>query len=807
MLRNYLTTAFRALKRNWSYSLINVVGLTFGLACCLLLFLVIRYELSYDRHHASADQLYRIVTHVKTSEGEGYNSGMPLPALAALRTDFPEMQQDLTMISDLRETLVATNAPQAPGGLRRFEEPRGTMAFVEPEYFRLFSYQWVQGNPATALVNPNTVVLTETMAEKYFGTASPIGKIIRVRNKMDFVVTGLVKTPPVTTDLPFGILLSFASLKEFGANTGWDDWQSNSSGVQIYLKVSRDPAQLERQLVAFTKKYLPAEDAQRQRYELQPLSDLHFNPEISTYSDRTVSRRMIWAMGLIGLFLLITACINFVNLATAQAIRRAKEVGVRKVLGSSRMQLVRQFLGETGFLTGISIVLALVIAYFSVPFLADLLKIQLTFSLFANQEVVGFLLLLGMVTTVLAGFYPALVLSGYQPVQALKSKVRVVGSGHLTLRRSLIVLQFTISQMLIIGTIVAYNQMEYFRSADIGFRKDAILTVPIPEKKPGQLEVFRNQLAAIPGVESVSYGMSAPSANGNWWTSFQFENAEKPSDFGVVMRPADTAYISTYGMKLLAGRNFQPADTMREAIINETLLHKVGLNDPQQAIGRLISVGGNPKMPIVGVVRDFNTFSLHRKTDPCVLATHRNAYNLAGIKFAGQGGTAGISQLMASVEKTWMATFPDFLFKYEFLDQTLANFYQGEERMYSIFRLLAGIAIFIGCLGLYGVVALMAESRTKEVGIRKVLGATTAHIFSLFSVDFLKLVLMALVLASPIAYYVMDKWLADFDYKISIEWWMFALTGLLATGIALLTVSFQSVKAALMNPVTSLRSE
>ncbi len=808
MVKSYFTTALRALRRNWNYTVINVVGLTFGLACCLVLFLAIRYELSYDRHHANADRTYRLITYYKQSETDDRNSGVCLPALAALRNDFPELKQQVTMVYELYGGLVRVSDQKRS----KFLENQGVIAFVEPEYFHVFDYQWKSGNPQTAVKNPNTVVLSERMANKYFGTADPVGKTLRLENKQDFVVTGVVQNPPVTSSVPFEVLLSFSSLRQYGANNGWDDWQSTYSGAQVYLTLppAIPSAQMERRLVAFVRKYMKPDQAKVLQYELQPLTSIHFDTRTNNSANRTVSKPMIWAMALIGLFILVAACVNFINLATAQAIRRAKEVGVRKVLGSSRSQLVRQFLGETGLLTGLAVGLAFVVATLALPYVAGLLDINAAALRLLDSGAIGFVLVLAVLTTVLAGFYPALVLSGYQPVLALRGKIRVVGSGPLTLRRSLIVFQFAISQALLIGTIIAYTQVNHFRSADLGYSKDAVLTVQIPERKPGQLEALRAKLTGLSTIKSISYGMSVPSSDGNWWTSFRYENAAKEADFSVVMRPADTTYFSTYGLKLVAGRLYQPADTMREFVVNESFVKKIGLRDPNQVLGKYMALGGegNMKKQIVGVVKDFNTFSLHQETQPCLFTSYRNAYHSLGIKLSTQqGGTAAISQLIGQVETAWNATFPDFVFKYEFLDQTLANFYKGEERLYSLFQLLAGIAIFIGCLGLYGVVAFMAEARTKEVGIRKVLGASVGSIFGLFSVDFVRLVLIALVIASPVAWYVMNQWLKDFPYKISIEWWVFALAGLLAVVVALVTVSFQSIRAALMNPVKSLRAE
>ena len=816
MLKNYFTTALRALKRNWSYSIINVLGLTLGLACCLLLFVSVRYELSFDRHNANADRIYRMLGVDKTSSDSKPNTGITFPALAALRNDFPDLKHQLTMVSRIKSAVVSVGS-KAGANKKRFQEMDGVLAFAEPEYFNLFDYRWKKGSPQTALSNPNTVVLSDRIAHKYFGDTNPMGKTIRLENRMDFRVTGIVESPPATSSMPFDVFLSHASILTYGNTSPPDDWKSSYGGAQIYMMLpapstgSETPAaRMERQLVGFVSKYHDPEDAKKLQYILQPLTDIHFATNITNYAQRSISIEMIWAMVLVGLFILGTACINFINLATAQAIRRSREVGVRKVLGSTRGQLVRQFLGETSVLTGIAVVLALLVAQLSLPYVSDLLNIKPGAVTLLNPLVLGFLITLGLLTTVLAGFYPALVLSGYQPILALKGRIQSTGtSRYLTLRRGLIIGQFSISQILIIGTIIAYSQMKYFRSVDLGYSRDAVLTVTLPQNEPGQLENLRAKLTNVAGVKSISFGMTTPSSTSNWTTGFRFENNDKEPGYGIVMRPADTAYVRTYGLKLLAGRMYQPADSIREIVINETFMKRLGFQKPEQVIGKLMTIAGESvKKPIVGVVKDFNLFSLRDQVEPGVLTTQRGNYRTLALNLSTQqGGTEAIRQLLKQVETAWTATFPEFVFTYEFLDETLANFYKSEQQTYLLFQLLAGIALFIGCLGLYGVVAFMAETRTKEVGVRKVLGASTAHIFGLFSIDFVKLVLIALVLSSPVAWYIMHKWLQKFAYKIDIEWWMFALAGLLAVTIALITVSFQSIKAAFMNPVTSLRSE
>jgi len=804
MIKNYLITSLRNLRRNWNFTAINITGLTLGLACCLLIFFTVRFELNFDKHHVDGERIYRFVNRNKQQGEKGYNVGAPLPVLAALRNDFPEIKNTVTCTYSSKEALVTIGQGDKR---KKFIDPMNSVSFIDPEYFNIFTYKWLKGSPATSLTNPGSVVLSADQAKKYFGEEDPMGKTIRVSNKMDFIVTGIIENPPATTSFPFTVMLSFSSLKEYGANTNWDDWQSTYGGGQVYLKLPESVSQnqMEKQLAAFAKKYRDAKDAAGNDWILQPLDDIHFSPYTQNYAGRTISRGMIWSMILVGTFILITACVNFVNLATAQALRRAREVGVRKVLGSTRGQLLRQYFSETGIITLLSVILALIIAQIALPYVSQILNVKSQGVLFITDPIImGFLLVLSILTTVLSGFYPALIVSGYQPILALKGKVGKAGNQQSNLRRGLIVLQFTISQVILIGTIIAYSQMKYFRTLDLGFMRDEIINMQVPEQKDGKLENLKTKLQDIGGIKAISFSAFTPMSRSNWQTGFTYENDKEMLDFEIVMRPADTSYINTYGLTLLAGRAYLPADTMREYVVNEAFVKKLGFKNPQDAIGKRLTIGGSDvKLPIVGVVKNFNTYSLHREIIPCVLTTSRNNYGTLGIKMSANA----TPQQLARIEKAWTETFPEFMFKYTYFDQTLNSFYEKEQQLFSLFRILTGIAIFIGCLGLYGVVAFMAESRTKEMGIRKAIGASALNIFDLFSGDFIKLVIIALLLASPIAWYTMNDWLKDYTYRIEISWWIFALAGVMAVVIALITISFQSVKAALMNPVKALRSE
>jgi ABC-type antimicrobial peptide transport system permease subunit len=804
MIKNYLTTSFRNLRRNWNFTLINITGLTLGLACCLLIFFTVRYELSFDRHHKNVDRVYRILKHTKGESEKGYNTGMPLPALAALRNDFPEIKNQVSCTYAMRETLVTIG--EGPNR-KKYSQQNNTVSFIGPEYFRLFDYKWVKGSAASSLNNPGSVVLSETQAKTFFGNADPMGKTIRVNNHKDFIVTGLVQDPPATTNFPFTVMLSFSSLKDYGAFTNWDDWQSSYGGGQMYMMLPENVSKekMEQQLVSFVKKYREPKDAAVEEYILQPVNNIHFDTKTSNYTGRTISKGMIWAMVLVGLFILITACVNFINLATAQALRRAREVGVRKVLGSTRGQLLRQYFSETALITILSVLLALITAQIVLPSVANILNIKAEGIVFVkDMSVMAFLAVLTIITTILAGSYPAMVVSGYQPILALKGKMRTSGRGQTSLRSGLIVLQFTISQIVLIGTLIAYSQMKYFRTLDLGFQKDEIISMPIPGQDAGVLEGLYAKLVNEPGIKSMSFSAFTPMSRSNWQTVFKFENDSEFLDYEIVMRPADTAYVKTYGLSLVAGRMYLPADTMREYVVNEAFVKKLGFKDPADIIGKRLTIGGsNYKLPIVGVVKNFNTYSLHREIIPCVLTTDRGNYSTLGIKLAANADAEQIER----IEKVWAAAFPDYLFSYTFLDQTLNSFYEKEAKLFDLFKILTGIALFIGCLGLYGVVAFMAESRTKEMGIRKAIGASVFNIFSLFSVDFIKLVVIALIIASPIAWYIMKGWLQDFTYQVEISAWLYVVAGVGAVVIALITISFQSVKAALVNPVTSLRSE
>jgi predicted permease len=797
MLRNYLTIAYRNIVRHKSHTLMNVFGLALGIVCSLLIFLLVKFHLSTDTHHTHAKHIYRVVTEMHFPEGTGYTPGVPIPLGEAIKTDFPQIEKSSMVIVSYGFLLSIPNA--ATGTDDRFLENEG-IALVEPTFFDIFDYQWLAGNPATALNEPNSVVITEKWAKKFFGNRNPIGQVMRADNKHNFTVTGLVKDHPANTDLKYNMFVSYNTHKEINPQYYMGNWGWISSANYCYIRLSEDftAKQLSGALPAFHEKYYPQKDNVH-HHVLQPLSDVHFNGKY--YG--SIQKERLYVISLIGLIILVIACINFINLATAQAVKRSKEVGVRKVLGSTQPQLFWQFMNETALLTLSAIGVALLLSSFALPYLNEWMDVSLAINLLSDPLLLLFLALLFVVVVVLSGFYPAMVLSGFKPVMALKGKITSGQAGGLTLRRSLVVAQFAISQAFIIGILVMAYQLEYFRKADVGFRKEAIINVTLFEKDKVKLQTFRNKLKALPAVAEVSYSLAPPMSSGaNNYDFFRFDTRTQSEGYQVNVKAADHTFLEVYELKLLAGRNLLPADTVRELLVNETLLYKLGFTQPEQILGKSLHTWGG-SFPVVGVVKDFHLFSLQDAIDPCIIGTSAEQYYTAGIRLQ----TPNFAEAISRIERVWNEIFPAEVFEHAFLDETIARQYRGEEQMARLTNVFAMIAVFISCLGLYGLVSFMALQKTKEIGVRKVLGASSLQILLLFSGEFVRLLVIAFVIAAPVAFYVMTLWLQNFQYQITITPDIFGIAGLVTLAVAALTVGYQSFKSSIANPVKSLRNE
>jgi len=799
MFKNYFKIAFRNLSRNKSYASINIIGLAVAIAACLLIFLLIQYETSFDNFHKNKDRIYRIVSVTKTPDGTNYSRGNAFPVAQGLRIDYPQLEGVARIYSKDDKQITVMN-DKSDATQKKFKE-KG-LFFAEPQFFELFNFPFLAGNPKTALSEPNTALLTQQTAEKYFGDwHSAINKYIKYDNRKVCKVTGILKNIPSNTDFPLEVVLSFKTSE----NDTSSDWVSTDGDLNTFLVLPKNMSSqlFNNNLQTFVKKHKPSEYVS-QGYALQPLNEMHYDSRFGTYNKSTFSKELITALSLIGLFLLVIACVNFVNLATAQAVNRSKEVGVRKVIGSSKKQLITQFLSESFLIVVVAVLIGVGIALVTLPLLNKFLQtsIEMSFDIYR----IGFLLAVIIVVTFLSGLYPAVVISRFNPINALKSKFINQSTGSLSLRRILVVLQFTIAQALIIGTLIIIHQMNFFRSASMGFDRDAIITVPIPNDSVSQSKIsaLKNQLLQQSGIKNVSFSTFSPADHSHWGSDFKFDNNTKATDFNADLKWADVDYFRTYNIKFIAGRPYPQSDTVRELVVNEMLLKKLGISNPEDILGKKINFfDGKIIAPVVGVIKDFHGTSLAKSIKPTILGSWKEVYQLINIKIQSQNA----KETLAGIEKLWNNTYPDYVYEYQFLDEKIASFYTQENQLSQLYKIFAGVAIFISCLGLYGLISFMAVQRRKEVGVRKVLGATVSNIVYLFSKEFTLLIAIAFLIAAPAAYYFMHQWLQSFAYRINIEPWIFLLTILISVFIAGLTVGYQAIKAAVANPVKSLRTE
>ncbi len=802
MFKNYLKTAFRNLKRNKSYALINTLGLTVGIASCLLLFLVIRFESSFDNFHPKKNSIYRVCSEFHNEEGTSYHDGVSFPVAKGIRIDFPQIREVASIFNRGAQITIDNGDKQT----NKFLEDN--IYYAEPEFFSMFHFEWLNGDAKTSLKNLNNAVLTQATAEKYFGNwKDALGKTITLGNKTPYIVSGILKDVPANSDFPLMIVIPYSALVNTNIKNNMTDWVSTFGGAYTFIVLpdGLTTQKFNSDLASFAKKHKPAEYA-KDSYILQPLSEIHFDDRFGNYNGHTFSHALITALTLIGIFLIVIACVNFVNLATAQAVNRSKEVGVRKVLGGNRKQLAMQFLIETALIVCSACVMAIFIAYAVLPLLNKLLEVQIHLNMMEDPSLILFVICTAIVVTLLSGSYPAVILSGFNPITALKSRISSEMVGGVSLRRGLVVLQFAIAHILIIGMILVVSQMNFFRNASLGFDKAAIINVPLINDSVNltKLDFVRDRLKSNPDIQKVSFSYASPSSDNNWSSDFKYDHATKSTDFSANLKWADPDYFNTFDLRFVAGRPYSPSDTVRDFVVNETLLKKLGIRNPQDAIGKQISFWDDRMVGhIVGVVRDFNVNSLRRPMAPVVMSTWKHVYQTINIKI--KPGTE--KAVLPFIEKLWKSTYPDFVYEYHFLDETIENFYKQEDQLSQLYKIFAGIAIFISCLGLYGLVSFMAVQRTKEIGIRKVLGASVRTIIYLLSKEFTLLILLAFIISAPIAWYIMHEWLKNYAYQIPLSASIFLLAIGSSILIAWLTVAHRAINAALANPITSLRSE
>jgi putative ABC transport system permease protein len=803
MFKNYLKTALRNLVRQRATTFLNIGGLTLGLATSLILFLLVRYHKSFDTFHSNYDRTYRAVVQSDGNSGKNYTPGIYPVFPEAFENDFPEADQ-VTFISYQAGSFITI--PQVNADPKRYDEEKG-VAFAQPSFFKVFDRKILIGDATTGLDEPKEAILSSRWAIKYFGKEDAIGEVLKYEGK-EYRVTAIMEDLPTNTDLPFDLLVSYITIKKEKDENGWKGIWSDEQ-CYFTLRAGSSISDIEARIPAFVSKYLgdSAHNQDNTTFIMQPFSEVHYDERFGNYNYSTISNSQLNALTLIGIFLLLTACINFINLTTAEAVKRSKEVGIRKTLGSTRPQLALQFLGETTLITFVSILLALVVAEIGLASINAFLDLSLTLNFSTDVALWIFLVSVLVMVSLLSGIYPAMVVSGFNPISALKNQIRTTQSTGFNLRRSLVVMQFFISQLLIIGTIVLITQMNFLKSKELGFRKDAVVIVNIPEQETptegdgvSKMRALRNDLMKVGGVEATSLASTPPSSGSVSNTDFQIEGSEE--HYGTQVKQVDGNYLDLYRLELLAGTGLSDADTAQSIVVNEKLMQVVGVTDPNEIIGKRIKVWGK-NLPVSGVVKNFHTVSLQDPMEATLMLNRIRGYETLSIKLNPQS----VQQSLEEVQKRWEQAYPEFIYSYKFLEDEIGEFYESETKMSVMLTVFTSMTIFIGCLGLFGLTVFMANQKTKEIGVRKVLGASVENILFLFSGEFVRLILVGFVLAAPVGWYFSTKYLEQFAYKISIGPSVFIL-GLGSTClIAFVTVGYRSIKAAMINPATSLRSE
>ena len=805
MFKNYLKVALRNLWKNKAFSAINIIGLASGLAVCLLIVLYVVDELSYDKYNKNADRIYRLDADIYFNNTQANFATSPDPLALTLKREFPVVEE-MTRINNQSEILIKKD---------NLNVQDHNCGYVDSTFFKVFTIPMISGNPITALQDPGSIVVDETTARKYFNSTDVIGKTLYVDNNTNCKITAVIK------DIPRQSHFHFHFIRPRGKDN--DSWLSNNAYNYILVRKGVSQAAMQKNATATVDKYIGRDLEQQLHsslkdllssgnhfiYHLIPVTDIHLRSNKLYEIEANGNGSYVYIFSVIAVFILLIACVNFMNLSTARSANRAKEVGIRKVAGSLRVHLIAQFLTESVLLSFFSLILAISLALVLMPLFNQLAGKEMSVATLFSTWLFPVMIALAIIVGFVAGSYPAFYLSSFQPIQVLKGKV-AKGFKSSWLRSGLVVFQFSISIMLIIGTIIIYNQLDYIRSREIGYDRDQVLVVHNIYNLNNNIKTFRNEVVNISGVTDASAGDMPTSSNFDnegWFRDpgFDAKKAILLTNFFV-----DEHYVPTLGMQIKEGRNFSkdfPTDSVG-VILNETAVKVLGFKDPFKEIlyrpdfSRDGTIKGAIAYHVVGVVKDFNFSSMHQQISPLVIQYNTNYQTLA-VRVKPQNA----SSIISNIESKWKSLAPGQPFSYSFMDADFNKVYTTEQQTGKLFLTFAVFAIFIGCLGLFGLVTYAAEQRTKEIGVRKVLGASVRGIVTMLSKDFAKLVLIASLIAFPVAWWAMHEWLKSFAYRIDISWWVFIVAAFAALLIALLTVSFQAIKAALANPVKSLRTE
>lgn len=796
MFKLNLKVALRNLWKNKGYTAINILGLSIGMSSCILIFIFIHFQLSFDKEQSKGDRIYRFVSDWTYNSSEDHTQGVPIPLAAAARDEFAGLDK-VGRIS--RDAGIITIKDEIGKPVLKEEEQT---YYVETDFFDIFDFNWIAGKARPGLNEPNTVALSSSLAIKYFGTVDKaLGKTILYNNELNLRVVGVFADQPENSSFPLNVVISYPTYSR-KHETDWDSVGSNNE-CYFLLKEGFSIADLQKPLKDFNTKYFKDKNLSgNQTTGIQSLSDIHFSELYGNFADSSITRTQIYGLAVIGIFLMVTACINFINLATAQAINRSKEVGVRKVMGSGRKQLVVQFLTETFAINLIALLIGCVMAEIALPTMQNLFSVKISFSLFASPVIFVFMTAMLFIVSFLAGFYPAMIMSGFSPALAIKNKV-IVNSGSLSMRKILVVVQFSITVILLISTLFIIKQMAYVREKPLGFDSKAIvmLSAPTDSISKTRRAGLMQRIMQIPGVQGLSYCVRPPLSGDMNTTNFSL-NGKENKDFEVRLTPADENYFSTFGLKFLAGRAYQKSSIITGYVVNETFLKKVGISDPETAMGKLITQN-KKTAPIVGVVEDFNDQSLKEKISPMLIFSEERRYYKSAIKMDSKRTIP----IMKEVAQIWNSTYPNEIYKARFVEESINKYYSNEQLMGTLLKGFAGVIIFISVIGLFGLISFVAAQRTKEMAIRKVLGATTVELVKMLNGSFLKMVLIANLVAWPVAYLLVSRWLEGFAYRTDIGVWPFVAAMVISMFITLITVSFRSYRAAVTNAIDALKYE
>lgn len=810
MLKTLLKTIRGHFTRNKIYTAINIGGLAIGIGCSLVIYKIIVYESSFDSYHTNYENIYRLINEYEDAvEGIKYQEGQVHPLGEALRSDFSGIDAVMTYYAAKGQISIENSK----GDIQKYQENTG-LVYAEPNIFKVFDFNFLAGNPSKALLDKGSVVISSSLAQKYFNLSAEeveeaLNRVLIIDNKGTLQVSGIISDPPMNTDLPFKIIANYKDQTLSNPYfKGGTDWQEANSVTNCYLLLSKglSVTAFEDQLPAFFLKYHKKDNTIDQKYVLQPLSELH-SGLCNNYSKRLVPGKSLLILGIIGLFLIIIASINFVNLSAVQATNRFKEIGTRKIFGESKSQSIFQFLLESVFISYIAAFIGLQIARFLFIYLEGVLGYQLNSVHLTNPHTLIYLILFATTIGLLSGLYPAMIIAGMNANVALKSSFTFKNSSvSLSIRPILIIIQFTISLVLIIGTLVMNRQLNYFLNKDLGFNKESILLAALPNSNKEKLELLKAKLLEYPEIEMVSFGTRSPLADWKVYNFVNYPSIEK-DEYYANLKTADVDYCNLFKLKFIAGQNYSIVQNNGDVVVNRKLTKLFGFDNPQEAIGELFEYSGN-RLTIVGVVEDFHAQSLQKSMENVIFSNLSFNINEMAVKInPTTSNQSGYQEIVNKVQTQWDGLFPNDILNYNFFDDKIASLYKEETNTSNLIQLFAIIAVLIGSLGLYGLISYIISQKTKEISIRKINGAKVSEILARLNKDFMIYFAIAFIIACPIAYFTMGKWLQNFAYKTELSWWLFALAGSVAMVIALATVSGQTFTAARRNPVEAFRHE